>query len=51
MKDMIWRPDPERDAKVNAYLDHINRAPYAVISLIMFGLFCLFTLVVILGVF
>lgn len=50
MKPMIWKPE-EGDQEVNAYLDEINHAPYEVIFAILLALFCLFTLVVIIGVF
>jgi hypothetical protein len=44
MKPMIWHPE-EKDAKVNQYLDSINRAPYGIIFMLSFGLFCFFVLV------
>lgn len=44
MKPMIWHPE-EKDAKVNEYLDRVNRAPYGVIFTLSMGLFCLFVLV------
>ena len=50
MKPMIWRPE-EKDKQVNEYLDQVNHAPYLPILAGMFGLFCLFTLSVMLGVF
>lgn len=50
MKPMIWHPE-EKDAKVNQYLDQMNRAPYGTIFLVGFGLFCLFSLVVLLASF
>lgn len=45
MKPMIWHPE-EKDTKVNEYLDRINHAPYGLIFLVGFGLFCLFTAVI-----
>ncbi|MBD2231776.1 hypothetical protein [Phormidium tenue] len=51
MKSMTWKPDPAHDEQVNAYLESINHAPYFTISAITFGLFCLFTLIVLVGVF
>jgi len=51
MKDMVWKPDKERDQKVNAYLDRINHAPYEIIFLLLLGLISAFTLVVLVGVF
>ncbi len=45
MKPMIWHPE-EKDAKVNEYLDRMNHAPYGIIFLVGFGLFCLFTVVI-----
>lgn len=50
MKPMVWKPE-EQDKKVNAYLDRINHAPYEFIFALGLGLFCLFTLVVIIGIF
>ena len=50
MKPMIWRPE-EKDKKVNQYLDQVNHAPYLLIFASVFGLFCAFTLSVMLGVF
>jgi hypothetical protein len=50
MKPMIWKPE-EGDQKFNAYLDRINHAPYEVILAISLALFCLFTLIVIIGIF
>jgi hypothetical protein len=50
MKPMIWHPD-ERDRKVNQYLDHINHAPYGTIFMLILGLFCLFTVVILIGSF
>lgn len=50
MKPMIWKPE-KGDKAVNAYLDEINHAPYEIIFAVLLGLFCAFTLVVILGVF
>lgn len=50
MKPMIWHPE-EKDAKVNQYLDQMNRAPYGLIFLLGFGLFCLLTVVILLASF
>jgi|GEM_PF-1546890 hypothetical protein len=51
MKSMTWKPDPEKDKKVNAYLDTMNHAPYITIGAVLLGLFCLFTVIVLVGVF
>jgi hypothetical protein len=50
MKPMIWHPE-NNDKKVNQYLDSVNREPWFAIyaGIIMFV--CLFTLLVLLGVF
>jgi hypothetical protein len=50
MKPMIWVPE-EKDAKVNAYLDQVNRAPYGAIFALSMGLFCLLVLVFLLASF
>lgn len=50
MKDMIWHPE-EKDAKVNEYLNTTNHAPYAAIAAIIFGVFCLFTILMLSGTF
>jgi hypothetical protein len=50
MKPMIWRPE-ENDQKVNQYLDRINHAPYLLIIGLSIGLFCLFSLLVLVGIF
>jgi hypothetical protein len=50
MRPMIWHPE-EKDKKVNHYLDSINHAPYFELILGFLGIFCLFTLVVLLGIF
>lgn len=50
MKPMIWHPEPN-DQKVNQYLAHINHAPYFAIAAVILGLFCLFTLLVLMGIF
>ncbi|WP_346289784.1 hypothetical protein [Sphaerothrix gracilis] len=51
MKDMVWKPDKEQDQKANQYLEQINHAPYEVIFTVGFAIFCLFTLVVLIGIF
>jgi hypothetical protein len=48
MKPMIWHPE-EKDARINAYLETQNRAPYALILAGVVLLFCLFTIGVALG--
>jgi hypothetical protein len=50
MKPMIWHPE-EKDAEVNQYLDQLNHAPYATIFAMILGSICLFTAVVLLGIF
>lgn len=50
MHPMIWHPE-EKDTKVNQYLDQSNRAPYELLIAAVLGLFCLFTLTILLGVF
>lgn len=50
MKPMIWHPE-EKDEKVNRYLDKINHAPYEVIAAFAIGVFCLFTLLILVGSF
>ncbi|MEO1347969.1 MAG: hypothetical protein AAFW84_04100 [Cyanobacteria bacterium J06635_15] len=50
MKPMIWHPE-EDDNKANQYLESINHAPYEIIAGIILGVFCLFTLMVIVGIF
>ncbi len=51
MKDMTWIPDPEREAKVNAYLEQINHAPYGTILAVLMALCCGFTLMLLVGAF
>ncbi|HIK46126.1 MAG TPA: hypothetical protein IGR64_14765 [Leptolyngbyaceae cyanobacterium M65_K2018_010] len=51
MKSMTWKPDPDHDPEVNAYLDDMNHAPYITIGAIILGLFCLFTFIVVVSVF
>lgn len=51
MKSMTLKPDEEHDAKVNAYLDKINHAPYEVIFMLVLGVISIMTLVVLVGVF
>lgn len=41
----------ERERKINQRLDEINRAPYFEIFMIITVIFCIFALVVLLGVF
>ncbi|MEO0826121.1 MAG: hypothetical protein AAFY67_10730 [Cyanobacteria bacterium J06642_9] len=48
MKSMVWVPE-EKDKKVNQYLENINHAPYEMIAMIIMGLFCLFTAVILIG--
>jgi hypothetical protein len=50
MKPMTWHPE-EKDEKVNQYLNQVNRAPYATIFAVLIGLFCLFTVVVLVSSF
>lgn len=50
MKPMIWHPE-EKDTKVNQYLDQMNHAPYGLITVLMLGAFCFFTLVLLVGIF
>lgn len=51
MKKRIWSPDRQRDSKVNKYLDEMNRAPYFTIGAVLIGLFCLFTVIVLMSVY
>ena len=50
MKSMIWHPE-EKDEQVNQYLEQTNHAPYALIAAIVMGLFCVFTLLILMGPF
>jgi hypothetical protein len=50
MKPVTWSPE-DKDEKVNQYLDHINRAPYPTIAAVSIGLFCLFTVLILLSSF
>jgi hypothetical protein len=50
MKPMIWHPE-EKDQKVNQYLAQVNRAPYASIIALMLGVICVFTLLILVGLF
>jgi hypothetical protein len=50
MKPMVWHPE-EKDAAVNQYLEQVNRAPYALIFALLLSGFCVFTLLVLLGIF
>lgn len=50
MKPMIWHPE-EKDSQVNQYLEQINHAPYITIAAIGLAIFCLFTMMVLLGSF
>ena len=50
MKRMIWHPEP-KDKKVNQYLERINREPWLfILAAILVGV-CLFTLLVLFGIF
>ncbi|MFE4106170.1 hypothetical protein [Almyronema epifaneia] len=51
MKNMVWTPNAEKDQKANQYLEEINHAPYEVIFAMGIALFCLFTLIVLVGIF
>jgi hypothetical protein len=50
MKPMIWHPE-EKDAAVNQYLERLNHAPYPLIFALILGGFCVFTTLVLLGIF
>lgn len=50
MKPMIWHPE-EKDQKVNQYLEQINHAPYWTIVALVLGLFCVFSLLILVGSF
>ena len=50
MKGMTWHPEPQ-DEKVNQYLEKTNHAPYPTIFAITIGVFCVFTALVLMGVF
>jgi hypothetical protein len=50
MKPMIWHPEA-KDRQVNEYFSQVNHAPYGTIGLGLLGLFCLFTVIVLLGIF
>ncbi len=50
MKPMIWHPEPS-DKKVNQYLNRINREPWLFILAAILVLVCVFTLLVLLGIF
>ena len=50
MRPMIWHPE-EKDQKVNRYLDRTTRAPYFGLILAALGVFCLFTVAVLLGIY
>lgn len=50
MKPMIWHPE-EKDARVNQYLEQINHAPYPTIMAMVLGLFCLFSIMVLVASF
>ncbi len=50
MKPMIWHPE-EKDHRVNQYLDNMNHAPYPTIIAAVFGLFCVFTIAMLLASF
>jgi hypothetical protein len=50
MKPNTWHPE-EKDEKVNQYLDQMNHAPYGTIFTVVIGLFCLFTLVILVSSF
>ena len=50
MKPMIWHPE-ESDAKVNQYLNHINREPWLAIFAGVVLFFLLFTILIFLGMF
>ncbi len=45
---MIWQPE-QSDKTVNQYLDQMNHAPYALIVILVFGIFCLGTLITLMG--
>lgn len=50
MKPMIWHPEA-KDRKVNEYLSRVNRAPYGMIVVGLFGAVCLFTAMILIGIY
>jgi Fe2+ transport system protein B len=50
MRSMIWHPEA-KDREVNRYLDRVNRAPYFGLTIATLGIFCLFTVLILLGIF
>jgi hypothetical protein len=50
MRPMIWHPEA-KDREVNRYLDRMNRAPYFGLTIATLGIFCLFTVLILLGIF
>lgn len=48
MKPMTWYPD-NKDKEINQYLDKINHAPYPTIFAGIAVLFCLFTILILVG--
>ena len=51
MGGMRFSPLTDEDRKRNAYLDHINHAPYFTIFFVIGGVFCLFTIATLLAAF
>jgi hypothetical protein len=50
MRPMIWHPEA-KDPQVNKYLDNINHAPYFGLAIGILGTFCLFTAIILMGIF
>ncbi len=51
MGGMRFGPLSDAERRQNEYLESINHAPYFTIFMVMGGLFCLFTLVLLLSAF
>jgi hypothetical protein len=50
MKPMIFHPD-DKDQQVRDYFNQINHAPYPTIAVVSVVVFCLLTLMVLIGSF
>ncbi|NEO84543.1 MAG: hypothetical protein F6J87_09855 [Spirulina sp. SIO3F2] len=48
---MYFKPLTEEERRINQRIDEFNRAPYFEIFLIVSGVFCAFTALVLVGIF
>ena len=51
MRSMYFKPLTAKEKLINQRIDELNRAPYFEIALIVSGVFCAFTVLVLVGIF